>query len=249
MGAIPLCPTAHWIQNTTVRRIQREPVAESVTRRIRAAILSGDLSPGTRIRQEELAALLAVSRAPVRQALVVLERERLVQTDRCRGTIVAPLDVDLVRDQYQFRGAIERDVAATLAAKATRLKIAGFRDIITAGQEATRKADTGRLLDLDVRFHTALYDATGNRVVRDVMSSQWIHVRRVMGAALTIPGYPEQVWREHEAIVDAIEAREPLLAATRAGAHTEAASRHLQQIVAERVNGAAAAGVARIVPS
>lgn len=239
-----------WIQNTTVRRIQREPIAESVTRRIRAAILSGDLSPGTRIRQEELADLLAVSRAPVRQALIVLERERLVQTDRWRGTIVAPLDVDLVRDLYQFRGAIERDVAATLATDGSRLKTAAVRDIIKAGQEAARKAHTGRLLDLDVRFHTALYDATGNRVVRDVMSSQWIHVRRVMGAALAIPGYPEQVWREHEAILDAIELKDPVLAATRAAAHTEAASRHLQQIVSERMNGAAAASaIAHNVPS
>jgi DNA-binding GntR family transcriptional regulator len=232
-----------------MRRIQREPVAESVTRRIRAAILSGDLAPGTRIRQEELAALLAVSRAPVRQALVVLERERLVHTDRCRGTIVAPLDVDLVRDLYQFRGAIERDVAATLAADGSRLKTGAVRDIIKAGQEAVRKADTGRLLGLDVRFHAALYDAMGNRVVRDVMSSQWIHVHRVMGAALAIPGYPEQVWREHEAILDAIELKEPVLAATRAAAHAEAASRHLQQIVTDRMSAAAVAPATAAVPS
>ena len=201
-------------------------MAESAARQIRASILSGELPPGTRVRQEELADRLAVSRAPVRQALFILEREGLLHTDRLRGRVVAPLDPKVIRDLYQLRGAIEREVAAILA-RDERFKIGPVRDIVTSGMENYAKGDRTRLIDLDLRFHTALYEAVGNRVLLEVMNTQWIHVRRVMAATLSMRGYPEQVWTEHATILDAIEAHDPVLASDRAAAHAEAASQRL----------------------
>ena len=86
-------------------------MAETVANQLRLGIIAGDFPPGARMRQEDLAERLNVSRGPVRQALVILEREGLVRADRWRGAIVTPLDVPLIKDLYEFRGAVERFVA------------------------------------------------------------------------------------------------------------------------------------------
>lgn len=218
-----------------MRRIKRESaVTDRATQQIRAAILRGDLSPGRRLRQEELAARLGVSRVPIRQALVVLEREGLVETDRWRGTIVAPLDATLIRDLYQFRGAVERYVAVTLAGR-TDFDSAPSRDVVVAGRAAASAENLSLLIELDSRFHTGLYDAVGNRVLSEVMRGQWAHVRRVMAATLTIAGYPRQVWDEHAAILDAVESHDADRAGRLSVAHTDAASAILIESLAREL--------------
>jgi DNA-binding GntR family transcriptional regulator len=209
-----------------MRRLRRaSDLADRAAERIRAAILSGDLCPGSRIRQEDLAARLAVSRAPVREALVVLEREGLVQTDRWRGTIVAPLDTELIRDLYEFREGVERHVAERLAER-TDMSWDAVEQIVDAGRKATASDDLSvpAAIDLDLRFHTSLYDAVGNRILSDVMRGQWVNMRRVMAATFTVAGYPRQIWDEHAAILEAIIAHDGPRAGRLAAAHTRAAS-------------------------
>lgn len=196
-------------------------MSEAVVNELRTAILTGTLRPGTRIRQEELAELLNVSRAPVRQALVTLEREGLVIA-ASNGKMVAPLDRAMILDLYAFRDLIDSYVASTLASRSD-FDLTPHRQIIEAGHSAADSGDVARLIELDLEFHTALYDAVENRVLSEVMRGQWTHVRRVMVAVVVVRGFPHQVWREHAAILDAIADRDPEEASRRAIAHTRAA--------------------------
>ncbi len=175
------------------------------------------------MRQEDLADRLNVSRGPVRQALVILEREGLIQSGRWRGAIVAPLDVPMIKNLYEFRGAIERLVAETLASRPDT-DLASVREIVRLGLAAAATGDVVRLMDLDLRFHMRLYELLNNRILSDVMNGHWIHTRRVMAATLKLTGYPQTAWDEHAAIVDAIAARDVALAGERAAAHMAAAS-------------------------
>lgn len=209
-------------------------MAEAVADQLRASIISGDLPPGARLLQEELADRLDVSRAPVRQALVILEREGLVQADRWRGSIVAPLDVLQIKDLYEFRGAVERFVAETLARRGD-FDAAPLRALIEQGEGAAVTGDVTRLIDLDLRFHTRLYVALNNRVLSDVMISHWTHTRRVMAATLKVHGYPKTAWDEHAAIIDAIEAHDSKLAGQRAAAHIAAASARMVETFAREM--------------
>jgi DNA-binding GntR family transcriptional regulator len=171
----------------------------------------------------------------VRQALVILEREGLVRADRWRGAIVTPLDVPFIKDLYAFRGAVERYVAETLASRTT-FEAAPVRDLVRLGKAAAKAGDLNRLMELDLRFHTRLYDMVGNRVLTEVMSSQWTHARRVMAATLKESGYSQTAWDEHAAIVDAIEAHDVALAGTRAAAHMAAASARLVETFARELD-------------
>src|SRR5262249_3613182 len=94
---------------------KRKPVVPEVADQIRAAILKGALVPGSKIAQDELASSLGVSRLPIRQALLVLQREGLVLLDHNRGAVVAPLDIKFISDVFDCRAIVEGFVAAELA--------------------------------------------------------------------------------------------------------------------------------------
>jgi DNA-binding GntR family transcriptional regulator len=203
--------------------LKREPAADLVVHELRTAILTGALPPSHRLKPEELAGKLGVSRMPVRQALSILEREGLVKTDRWRGTVVTALDSELILNIYDLRGILERAVAAGVAQKS--FDSSQVRGIISVGRQAAASGDIPRSLELDLDFHTALYDAFGNQVLCGVMVGVWGHVRRVMHAAVIAVEYRSQIWDEHEAIVDAIDSRDSQRASTVAGEHIANASR------------------------
>jgi DNA-binding GntR family transcriptional regulator len=206
-----------------MRRLKRVPAAELAISELRKAILTGALPPGRRLKPEALAEEMGVSRMPVRQALSLLEREGLVKTDRWRGTIVTPLDSKLILSIYELRAILERAVAAGVAERPFDSQ--SIRSVIALGREAASTENVGGMLDLDVRFHTELYDQFGNAVLSEVMTGLWGHVRRAIRAAVFTAGYRTRIWDEHEGIIDAIDARDPEKAATLASQHIANASR------------------------
>jgi DNA-binding GntR family transcriptional regulator len=202
------------------------PLPTRVAAEVRAAILAGALAPGVRIKQEALAAELGVSREPVRQALLLLEREGLVRATPRRGAVVAPLDRHAIGDLYELREAVEGLVAAKVAARPAFDPVPLW-DIVARGRAAARGRSLARLIDLDLEFHMALYEASGNRVMAEVMRGQWSHVRRLMGMTLGGAGYRVQAWDEHAALVEAIARRQPARARAIAARHARAARTHL----------------------
>jgi DNA-binding GntR family transcriptional regulator len=202
-----------------MRQVVRRPFSDVVTARIRRAILDGALAPGSRVRQEELADRLGVSRAPIREALVVLEREGFVKTERWRGAVVTKLDAEFIAEIYDVRSAIDAYVASILAAR-REFDPTPFHAIASEGRMAVGTGDLLRLINIDSRFHIGLYKAVGNRVLVDVMQTQWRHIRRAMAATLSTSGYPKQAWKEHRAIVEAIARGQAKRASHLAHAHT-----------------------------
>lgn len=232
-----------WIRNpkAQMRTIEIQPaMSETVTSEIRRAILDGTLAPGTRIKQEALAAELQVSRAPVRQALMVLRREGLVQTPRRRGTIVSPLDPGFISNIYDLREAVEGFAAARLAMRAS-FDPAPLWRVVAAGEKAVKSGDLARIIELDLAFHMGLYDALGNQPLRNIMAAQWWHFRRAMAATLSISGYRKRVWSEHAAILKAIAAGRSAQAQALSVAHTRAARKvllgKLKQVLTEPDHG------------
>jgi DNA-binding GntR family transcriptional regulator len=214
------------VQTPALNRLPVEILRARVANEIRAAILRGDLAPGSRVKQEDLAAQLGVSREPVRQALLLLEREGLVHAQPNRSALVAALDRQVISDLYEFREAVDTAVVAMLA-RAPRFDVASFQDVIARGRKAVRDGDLPALIDLDTRFHTSLYEAAGNHVIVDVMRGQWSHIRRVMAMVLEQGAYRQKVWDEHEAILEGIRARRVSAATATAGRHVRDARKML----------------------
>ncbi len=229
------------MQPQALNRIPVDILRSRVVQELRIAILRGDLSPGSRIKQEHLASQLGVSREPVRQALLLLQREGLIHAEPKRGASVAPLDRQLINDVYGLREALESRVVETLS-RSSRFDVRPFRAMIARGRTAVRRRDFRTLVDLDMAFHTGLYEAAGNRVIVEVMRGQWSQIRRVMSMLLDQrAAYRQKIWDEHQAIVEAIHARRPERAVAAAGRHIRAA----RKILIETFDAAAPAPLAR----
>jgi DNA-binding GntR family transcriptional regulator len=194
-------------------------VVLEVANEIRTSILEGVLAPGSRISQDELAAQLRVSRLPIRQALLVLQREGLVVMHHNRGAIVAPIDIKFIADLFDYRAAIDSYVVALLACR-QNFDVTELNKIVREGLVAAETGETR--WDLVVRFHLALYEATGNQVLVKTMEPLLEHAHRVVSFVNQLqststkpmlgrkgrdqPGLRSRydTWNEHAAIVEAI---------------------------------------------
>jgi DNA-binding GntR family transcriptional regulator len=194
----------------TAQLLQLETAPDLVDQVYRAlldAISAGALAPGQRITQEELAERLAVSRQPVMQALRLLKRDGFVQdaplagnAGRCRGLQVTPLDPAWIAQVYEVRGALDTLAARLAAERRAHLDPA----LIEQGRQAVEAGDIKAMIDADLAFHRALYQASANPLIEQSALLHWHHIRRAMGEALQHDGLRDPVWDEHTAIAQAV---------------------------------------------
>jgi len=203
---------------------------DQVYARILEAITDRTLPPGQRIRQNELAEKLGVSRQPVSHALHLLHRQGLVAESGRRGFEVTELDPVRIRQLYEVRSAIDA-LAARLAASRVRTDASG-RATLEAALEAGRAIGTNtplaRLIALDVDFHCAIYRLAGNPAIEEMIAPQWPHMRRSMATVLAEFDYRDR-WAEHESIAGHILAGNAKAAEAAASAHALTAGRRAEE--------------------
>jgi DNA-binding GntR family transcriptional regulator len=190
-----------------MRPLLPEPdLSEKVHDSVLEAICSGELKPGARITQEELAQKFGVSRQPVLQAMMLLRREGfLIETGR-KGVCVAPLDVEKARNLYVVRGALDGAAARLAAARYTPDLAYRGRLLLDVGRRAIKSGNVQAVIEADIDFHLFIYEASGNPIIGETAQPHWKHMRRVMATALSEDDMRVSVWDEHEEILSALEA-------------------------------------------
>jgi len=214
---IPLDPTPNLI--------------DQVYSRILEGIADHTLPPGHRIRQNELADKLGVSRQPVSHALHLLHRQGLVAESGRKGFEVTRLDPARIRQLYEVRSAID-GLAARLAAERASGDAAGraaLERALDAGRTLSDTTTLSQLIALDVDFHRAIYRLSGNPAVEEMMAPQWPHMRRSMATVLGELDYRASAWTEHEKIVAHIFAGQTDAAQAAAQVHALAAGRMTEE--------------------
>jgi DNA-binding GntR family transcriptional regulator len=167
-------------------------------------IASGQLAPGDRIIQEQIAKALGVSRQPVQQALALLRNQGVLHDAPGRGLIVARLDPTHVQHMYDMRAVIEglacRRAAETNADKAGKFGPA----LIEAGRKAIAGGSVTKMIAADMRFHEFIYGLSGNPLVAPALSTHLTYTQRVMGEVLIRDEKPRDIWNQHAEILAAI---------------------------------------------
>jgi DNA-binding GntR family transcriptional regulator len=200
---------------------------DQVYARILAGITDRTLPPGHRIRQNELAEKLGVSRQPVSHALHLLHRQGLVAESGRRGFEVTRLDPTRIRQLYEVRGAIDA-LAARLAAQRAGADAAGRAQLeaaLRAGRAIDQRTKLAELIALDVDFHRAIYRLADNPAIEEMIAPQWPHMRRSMATVLAELDYRASAWAEHETIATKILAGDAKAADAAALAHALTAGR------------------------
>ena len=194
-------------------RIEVRSVVDQVYAAVRARILAGDLPPGGRLRQEELAADLGVSRTPLREALRRLASEGLVEFHPNRGATVAGDDDTTLWHAWSARVAIEPGAARLAAQVCDPDAIERLRSLV-ADQRA-RVRDGRDTYDANRDFHLGLVAASGNPHLLRFAETLWVaRIARRIYAAQAIDPRRVLYWADdHDRIVDAVAAGDGNLAA------------------------------------
>lgn len=186
------------------------------------AICTGELVPGERLTQDQIAARLNVSRQPVNSAISILKAHRFVEDTGRRGVVVSALDPELLRSILEFRGVIE-PFAVRLAGERLPPEAADEAGpVLRRGRQAIAAADARGLLQADAEFHEMLYRWTRNPVIQNAMRLNWHHIRRTMAEAVRDPDSARRVWDDHDDIIDALLAGRIDAAAERMRQHVGA---------------------------
>src|SRR5690625_395334 len=142
--------------------ISHESIVGKVTDVLREAIWNGELTPGTRLVERDLATKLEVSRAPLREALRLLERDGLVVMEPRRGVRVRTLTATDVEELYELRAAIEGLATELAIERATDTELATLNEMVKK-TASTAQGSTTSPIDDDWEFHRALVRTAGSK--------------------------------------------------------------------------------------
>jgi DNA-binding GntR family transcriptional regulator len=181
--------------------ITRTPLRDQVYREILARIYRGDLPPGARVRDTTLAGQLSVSRTPIREALLRLAREGVVDADMGRGFRVCRLDPTEMRETGAILAALEC-LALETCGDIPPERLARLGEIDR--ELAQTRSDVDRCIALDEEWHRTLLQGCPNQRLRDIISTLWQVPRRYMRAYLRDAGRVSLSTQHHARIVEAL---------------------------------------------
>jgi DNA-binding GntR family transcriptional regulator len=198
--------------------LTRTPLREEVYREIISRINRGDLQPGSRVRDTALAAQLGVSRTPVREALLRLTREGVLQSSMGRGFSVQPLDSREMRETGAILTVLEC-LALQTCGVFPENRLAGLEAIDR--ELAQTRGDPDRCVGLDEEWHRTLLQDCPNRRLTDLIATLWQVPRRYMRAYLQAAGRVSLSTQHHARILEALRRDDREAAVQRFARHWE----------------------------
>ena len=217
--------------------------ADSIHGHLREAILTGAVAPGEHLREVEIAARHDVSRGPVREALLQLEREGLVLLRRNRGAVVARLSRGDLDEVYSLRLALERLAVVEAVRHGTEADFATLDDVLHEfrGTDSSQPLTEQEAADQDVRFHDAIYRAAHH----ERLYAAWSSIRSQVYVLLLArnvagPDFREDTYFGHLELAYLIRARNEERVVKAIEGHVAASYARVLASYAESASAAAA---------
>lgn len=215
----------------TVERLDRDrQAAPQVYERLREQIVSLDLPPGSPLSRLALSQQFGISSTPVRDALMRLEEEGLVEVFPQHATVVSRIDVPRAQQAHFLRLSLELEIVRKLALEHEKTLVARLLGTIAMQREHAKAGDFESFSLADNDFHRQLYDATGNQELWKLVRSRNGHIDRLRRLHLPTPGKAQEIVTMHRLIVKAIEAGKPDEAQARLRKHLSGTLGYLDHI-------------------
>lgn len=184
------------------------PLRDVVFNTLRQAILRGELKPGERLMEIQLANKLGVSRTPIREAIRKLELEGLVLMIPRKGAEVAEITEKSLRDVLEVRRALEELAVQLVCEKITEEEIEELKAAAREFENVLKDGDITKIAEADVRFHDVIYMATDNQKLIQLLNNLREQMYRFRVEYLKREEVRPQLLAEHEEIIATIERRE-----------------------------------------
>ena len=196
--------------NLTLNMDADLPLRDVVYNTLREAILRGDLQPGERLMELQLAAKLGVSRTPIREAIRMLEQEGLTVTVPRKGAEVARMTLKDMEDVLEIRESLDELAVKLACQKMTPEQLEKLMVARDAFAASTEGGNVKEIAQCDVSFHDVIYEATDNPKLVNMLNNLREQIYRYRVEYLKNPGNYPALIREHEDIVTAIANKDQL---------------------------------------
>lgn len=200
---------------SSAKPVKSQTLADDVFEQLRSAIVKGELPPGSKINEPQLANRYGISRGPLREAIRRLEGCKLVEIKPNSGARVVSLNKTQAIEIYEIRESLEGLACRLAASRATAGDCERLRKLLAQHEQQIRDEDWTQYVQKegDWDFHYQLVELSGNKRLFDLLCGELYHLLRLFRHQTgTAPSRPEQAFREHHAIVDALEAKDGELA-------------------------------------
>ncbi|WP_136680845.1 GntR family transcriptional regulator [Neptunomonas sp. XY-337] len=211
--------------------IESRTLADKVCEQIVTAIVVGDIPPGQKISEPELARTYGISRGPLREAMRRLEGLRLIERKPHVGARVVKLSIKELIEIYRVREALEGMACRMAAEFMTEQEIDALRTLLDEHERSVEQLD-GRSYfqkEGDLDFHYRIVQGSKNEKLLELLGSDLYHLVRMYRYQFSVSSSrPKRALKEHRQIVDAIEARDPELAEMLMRRHISAARKNIE---------------------
>jgi DNA-binding GntR family transcriptional regulator len=230
-SALPAEPTALPVPPAPIHTLDRSRhAAPQVFEHLRAAIITMQLTPGTVLSRVELAQQFGLSQTPIRDALIKLGEEGLVDIFPQHATVVRPVDIGMARQAHFLRRSIELEIVHTLASAPVPGLIEQLQVTIEKQHALAARESYTEFVEADQAFHRQMYEAAQLPDLWTLVRRHSGHLDRLRTLHLPIPGKLTAVLRDHAAIVAAIATADPIAAQQAMRAHLSGTLAHLDEI-------------------
>jgi DNA-binding GntR family transcriptional regulator len=191
-------------------RLDRErQAAPQVFERLRGMIIALELPPGSALSRAELATQFGVSSTPIRDALMRLEEEGLVDVFPQYATVVSRVDIRLAQQAHFLRQAIELEIVRGLAINHPEAFVTELNATIARQMQFAKAGEFEKFIAADNEFHAQLYAAADKQDIWMLVKSRSGHIDRLRRLHLPSPGKAQDIVRHHKLIARAIGAGDP----------------------------------------
>lgn len=184
------------------------PLRDVVFNTLREAILKGELKPGERLMELQLASKLGVSRTPIREAIRMLELEGLAVTIPRKGAEVAKMTEKDMEDVLQIRKALDALAVQLACDKMTEQQLRMLKLAMKNFEESTRSKDVKKVAQADVEFHDVIYKAADNPKLMTLLNNLREQIYRYRVEYLKDESAYPNLITEHQQIYDALERKD-----------------------------------------
>ena len=213
------------------------PLRDVVFQTLRQAILRGELKPGERLMEIHLAQKLGVSRTPVREAIRKLELEGLVLMIPRKGAVVAEITVSDLEDVLEVRMALEELALKHACRRITKEQLDELEQLAAVFSESLNGDDVGACAQADMLFHDAIYEATGNNRLIQILNNLREQMYRYRMEYLKDRHSHAQLLEEHEEILNALKSHDEKSALEWISRHIERQKEHIISVLSQKEQG------------
>jgi DNA-binding GntR family transcriptional regulator len=200
------------MKKTSRKLIEVPNLRERVYQALKEMIIIQEIPPGEKLDEDSLARQLGVSRTPIRESLCRLENEGIVKIIPRRGAFIVRHSKESIDEILSVREVLEGLSAREAANHITDATLEVLESLSEKFSESNVRLLSKEYLQADVKFHKTIIEVSKNEWLISLMSILNDHIQMLRLRTVTFQGRPEQSLSEHRKIIEALKARDPLLA-------------------------------------